>query len=79
LLVEQMPPWLTTVAHVFPSTQSIIVLRRVTLDGQSLASAWQEGDLPWLIAHSDPFLLAGWIVFLACERTGERQDSLGQY
>jgi ABC-2 type transport system permease protein len=79
LPVEQMPPWLTTVAYVFPSTQGIIVLRRVALDGQSLASAWQEGDLPWLVAHSGLFLLAGWLVFVVCERAAKRQGSLGQY
>jgi ABC-2 type transport system permease protein len=79
LPVEQMPPWLTAVGHVFPSTQGIIVLRRVILDGLSLSSAWQDGSLPWLIAHSGLFLLVGWIVFAVCERTAKRQGSLGQY
>jgi len=79
LPVEQMPPWLITVAHIFPSTQGIIVLRRVILDGQSLSSTWQDGSLPWLIAHSGLFLLAGWIFFVVCERSAKRQGSLGQY
>jgi ABC-2 type transport system permease protein len=79
LPVENMPPWLSTLAHVFPSTQGIIVLRRVVLDGQSLASVWQDGNLPWLIVHSGLFLLAGWVVFVVCERTAKKQGSLGQY
>jgi ABC-2 type transport system permease protein len=79
LPVEQMPAWMSTVAHVFPSTQGIIVLRRVALDGQSLASAWQDGSLIWLTVHSALFLLAGWIVFVFCERAAKRQGSLGQY
>jgi ABC-2 type transport system permease protein len=79
LPVSQFPPWLTALSHVFPSTQGIIVLRRVTLGEQSLLSVWQDGSLVWLIVHSALFLLAGWIVFVFCERAAKRQGSLGQY
>jgi ABC-2 type transport system permease protein len=79
LPVEQMPRWLSSVAHVLPTTQGIVVLRRVVLDGQRLAAVWRDGSLPWLIAHSGLFLLAGWTVFLFCERAAKRQGSLGQY
>jgi ABC-2 type transport system permease protein len=79
LPVEQMPPWLAAVAHVFPSTQGIIVLRQMALGGQSLSAVWQEGSLPRLVAHSALFFLAGWVVFLLCERAAKRQGSLGQY
>jgi ABC-2 type transport system permease protein len=79
LPVDRFPPWLTALSHVFPSTQGIIVLRRVVLGGQSLASVWGDGSLPWLIAHSALFLLAGCFVFFVCERTAKRQGSLGQY
>ena len=79
LPVEQMPPWLSAVAHVFPSTQGIIVLRRVVLGGESLVDAWRDGSLIWLVVHSALFMLAGWIVFLVCERTAKKQGSLGQY
>jgi ABC-2 type transport system permease protein len=79
LPVEQMPPWLSTVAHVFPSTQGIIVLRRVALGGQSLASVWQDGSLFWLVIHSGLFFLGGWIVFTFCERSAKKKGSLGQY
>ena len=79
LPIEQMPPWLAALAHVFPSTQGIIVLRRVVVGGQSLAAVWQDGSLPWLIAHSGLFLLAGWALFFVCERAAKRQGSLGQY
>jgi ABC-2 type transport system permease protein len=79
LPVEQMPPGLSTVARLFPSTQGIIVLRRVVLGGQSLASVWTDRSLLWLIVHSGLFLAAGWVVFVFCERTAKRRGSLGQY
>jgi len=79
LPIDQFPPWLTAVAQVFPSTQGIIVLRRVVLGGQSLASVWQDRSLVWLIVHSGLFWAVGWIVFLFCERTAKRRGSLGQY
>jgi len=79
LPVEQMPPWLSAISYLFPSTQGIIVLRRVALDGQSLAAVWQDGSLVWLLVHSTLFLLGGWIVFVICERAAKKQGSLGQY
>ena len=79
LPVEHMPRWMAPVAHAFPSTQGIIVLRRVVLGGQSLTSVWRDGSLPWLIVHSALFFIAGWIVFVFCERSAKRQGSLGQY
>jgi ABC-2 type transport system permease protein len=79
LPVDQFPSWLTALSYVFPSTQGIIVLRRVVLGGQSLASVWADRSLIWLIAHSVLFFLAGWLVFVFCERAAKRQGSLGQY
>ena len=79
LPIDQFPPWLTAVAQVFPSTQGIIVLRRVVLGGQSLASVWQDRSLVWLIVHSGLFWAVGWIVFLFCEQVAKRRGSLGQY
>jgi ABC-2 type transport system permease protein len=79
LPVETMPPWLSGAAKVLPSTQGIIVLRRVVLDGQSLAAAWQDGSLIWLTVHSVIFFALGWTAFAYCERVAKRQGSLGQY
>jgi len=79
LPVETMPSWLAGAARVLPSTQGIIVLRRVILDGRSLASVWQDGSLVWLTVHSTLFVAAGWAAFSYCERIAKRQGSLGQY
>jgi ABC-2 type transport system permease protein len=79
LPVDAMPSWLASAARVLPSTQGIIVLRRVILDGRSLASVWQDGSLVWLTIHSVLFFAVGWVVFSTCERIAKRQGSLGQY
>jgi ABC-2 type transport system permease protein len=77
--VGVMPSWLAGVARTLPSTQGIIVLRRVVLDGQSLVSACRDGSLVWLIVHSAVYLAVGWLVFGFCERVAKEQGSLGQY
>jgi ABC-2 type transport system permease protein len=77
--VTAMPDWLAAIARTLPSTQGIIVLRKVVLDGQSLASAWQGGSLMWLVVHSAIYLAIGWLVFAYCKRVAKEQGSLGQY
>lgn len=77
--VDAMPSWLVRIARTLPSTQGIVLLRRAVLDGQSLASSWQDGSLIWLIAHSAIYVTAGWLAFGFCERMAKQQGSLGQY
>ncbi|MBV7339776.1 ABC transporter permease [Chloroflexi bacterium TSY] len=77
--VDRFPDWLAAIAHIFPTTQGIVVLRRVILDGQSLASAWTDGSLSWLIIHSTLFFLGGLVVFSICERAAKRRGVMGQY
>jgi ABC-2 type transport system permease protein len=79
LPVEAMPEWLAAIARTLPSTQGIVVLRRVVLDGQSLASVWQDGSLIWLIVHSAIYLTVGCLFFSVCEQIAKKQGSLGQY
>jgi ABC-2 type transport system permease protein len=79
LPVERMPGWSAAVARALPSTQGIVVLRQVVLDGQSLAAVWRNGSLIWLIVHSVIYLAIGWSFFSACEQIAKRQGSLGQY
>lgn len=74
-----MPGWLAAIALVMPTTQGIIVLRRVVLEGASLASVWQDGSLVWLVVNSVSYLIVGWVVFSYCENVAKRQGSLGQY
>lgn len=79
LPIDVMPGWLAGIGKTLPSTQGIIVLRRVVLDGQSLVAAWQDGSLVWLVVHSAIYLAVGWLVFGYCERVAKVQGSLGQY
>jgi ABC-2 type transport system permease protein len=77
--VSLFPGWLEAIARTLPTTQGIIVLRSVTLQGQSLAEVWASGSLGWLIVHTCLYLCTGWLVFKLCERYAKRLGSLGQY
>jgi len=77
--VDAMPTWLAAIARTLPSTQGIIVLRKILLDGRSLTSTWQDRSLVWLLVNSAIYFAVGWIVFATCERVAKRQGSLGQY
>jgi ABC-2 type transport system permease protein len=79
LPVDSLPGWMAAIARTLPSTQGIVVLRKVVLDGQSLASAWQDKSLMWLLLHSAVYFAVGWLVFGFCERVAKEQGSLGQY
>ncbi len=79
LPVQAMPVWLAAVARTVPTTQGVIVLRRVVLEGQSLLSVWQDRSLLWLILHSTLYFAAGWAIFWYGERVAKRHGSLGQY
>jgi ABC-2 type transport system permease protein len=79
LPVEYMPIWLKTFAQLLPSTQGILVMRRVAIDGASLADVWADGTLIYLVAHSGIFLLLGLFIFGYCEKIARRQGTLGQY
>jgi len=79
LPVEAMPRWLGLIARTLPSTQGIVVLRRIVLEDRSLAFVWQDRSLVWLLVHSTLYATAGWAVFTACESAAKRQGSLGQY
>lgn len=79
LPIGAMPGWMAGIARTLPSTQGIVVLRRVVLDGRSLASVWEDRSLVWLLVHSAIYFAVGWLVFGFCEQVAKRQGSLGQY
>ena len=79
LPVDRYPEWLESFAKLLPTTQGIIVLREVVLDGRSLAAVWADGSLGNLVLHSGVVLLVGWLVFKYCERVAKRRGTLGQY
>ena len=79
LPVDRLPDWLQTVAKLLPSTQGILVLRSVILDGKPLGATWADGSLELLVLHSLLFFIVGWFVYRWCESIAKRKGSLGQY
>jgi ABC-2 type transport system permease protein len=79
LPVDTMPGWMAGIARTLPTTQGVVVLRKVILDGHSLTSTWRDGSLMWLVMHSAVYFAAGWAAFSLCERIAKDQGSLGQY
>lgn len=79
LPVDRFPDWLAAIAQTLPTTQGIIVLRKVVLDGHSLLHVWLDGSLVWLLVHSSIYLVVGWLIFSVCERQAKKQGVLGQY
>jgi ABC-2 type transport system permease protein len=77
--VDRLPAWLQTAAKLLPSTQGIIVLRSVILDGKPLGAVWADGSLVLLALHSLVFFVAGWLVYRLCEAVAKRRGALGQY
>jgi ABC-2 type transport system permease protein len=79
LPVEFMPAWMATIVKFIPSTLGIIALRRVVLDGDTLATLVQDGSLPVLAGYSVGLFIVGWLVYALCESVARNQGSLGQY
>ncbi len=79
LPITSFPSWLAIIAQTLPTTQGILVLRAVVLQGQSLPAAWNNGSLVWLIINSCLYLCVGIVVFRVCERYAKQKGSLGQY
>lgn len=77
--IDEMPAWMAAVARALPTTQGLIVLRQVVLDGQSLASIWTDGSLVWLTLHAIIYFVLGWGVYAMCEQQARKKGLLGQY
>ena len=79
LPVEHLPDWLESVSKWMPTTQGIIVMREIVLEGQSLGAVVTDGGLAILTAQSAIYLVAGWVIFRYSERIAKRRGTLGQY
>jgi ABC-2 type transport system permease protein len=79
LPVNRLPPALEVVALLLPSTQGIIVIRKVILEKASLVAVWNDGSLQYLLVHSVVFFLGGLMIFRYCEHVAKRRGTLGQY
>ncbi|MYB49936.1 MAG: photosystem II protein Y, partial [Dehalococcoidia bacterium] len=79
LPVHHFPAWLETIAVFLPTTQGIIVLRKVVVDDMSLIAVWEDGSMVFLAVQSVLFLAAGWALFNVGERVAKQRGTLGQY
>jgi len=79
LPVDRLPGWLELFAKGLPTTQGIIVMRRVLFDGDTLWALWADGSIPFLIAHSAVLVLVGWLVFRFAQSVAMKRGLLGQY
>ena len=79
LTLDHLPSGLAFAACFLPTTQGIVVLRRVTLEGASLTEVFMDGSLIFLIIHSVALLMLGRFVFLWGENVARERALLGQY
>lgn len=79
LPIDKMPGWLAAVAKTLPTTQGIVVLRKVIIGDESLISVWRDGSLQMLTLQSISYFLLGLILFYWCETIAKRKGTLGQY
>lgn len=79
LPVDRLPGWMEAFAKTLPTTQGIIVLRQVILEGQTLAQVWRDGSLVGLVINSAVYFVVGWFFFGWCENRARRMGALGQY
>ena len=79
LPVDRLPGWLEVASKALPTTQGIIVTRRVLFGGEGLAATWADGSIQLLAAHSAVLLVGGWLVFRYAQSVAMRRGLLGQY
>lgn len=79
LPISKLPDWLAAISRTLPTTQGIVMLRRVMLGGDNLATMFVDGSLFYLLIHSAIYLVLGWTIFKWCERVAKRKGTLGQY
>lgn len=79
LPIEHFPEWLQNIANMLPTTQGIIVMREIVLEGQTVQETWHNGSLPMLIVHSSLYFLGGLLLFNFFERRAKQLGTVGQY
>ncbi len=77
--IDRFPLWLEVLARTLPSTQGIVVLRRVIIDQASLLDVWADGSLALLLVKSAAYFTVGLLLFRWAERVAKRRGSLGHY
>jgi len=73
--VTVYPHAVETVARLLPTTLGVQALNTM-LTGHSLAAAWGDGTLGWLLAHAAASLTLGWLVYTRNIRHARREGGL---
>lgn len=79
LPVEHFPHWLQAIANTLPTTQGIVVMREIVLQGKTMQETWQNGTLPLLIIHSIVYFFGGLLLFTLFEHRAKKLGTVGQY
>lgn len=79
LPIDKLPYWIQKIAHTFPTTEGIIVLRDVVFGSQSLSELTQNGKLFSLMMNSGFYFVGGLLLFIYCEKVAKKKGRLGQY
>lgn len=79
LSIDLMPQWLQVVGLTLPTTQGIVILREIIIDGATLADTWTSGSLAALLLHSSIYLAVGWFIYRICDRAARRRGTMGHY
>lgn len=72
-----IPSWIRSLAEIIPLAPALVALRRVLLDGASLADV--AGDLGRLVLMAAVLLAVTFPIFLAALRHARREGTLAQY
>src|SRR6266851_4183795 len=68
---------LKLLADLMPTTLGVQVTRKLLLQGGSLASAWSDQTLVWLLLHSFALLILGAVAYELTIRRALREGRLG--
>jgi len=77
--IDKFPAFLQVVAKLFPMTQGLIMLRKVTVKGDSLWALIQNGDMSILIINSLIYLTVGLATFKVMENLSRNKGVIGVY
>ena len=77
--IDKFPLPLQMAAGLFPMTQGLIMLRKITVNGNSLWALIQSGDMLILIINSLGYLILGLVVFKIMENLSRNKGVMGVY
>jgi len=77
--IDKFPASMQAVAKLFPMTQGLIMLRKVTVKGDSLWTLTQNGDMMLLTINSLCYIILGLTTFKIMENLSRNKGVIGVY